>query len=307
MAANDPLLKTQQVALSLGVSVSTIKRWVDAGAMAATRTIGKHRLIPLSEAVRFARSSGLPLNILGLQGDAESSEIEAFKDLSCDSLIAALCRGDSLEAKSIMESCFKFRGAVYLADHLIRPVMEQVGHSWVEGDLDVFIEHQASQIIEAALSALNHRLSLASPNNGSLALGCSPEGDPYSLALLLGELCLREAGWEYRNLGTNLPLSSLMNAVRTYRPRLVFLSVNYVSDPDRFSEDYRLFYESAASADVAVAIGGRALGPDLRARLVYASYGERIAHLSEFARRLLPSTAPITTSIRIAAVDPSRP
>ena len=53
-------LKTQQVARALGVSVSTIKRWVDTGELGATRTVGKHRLIPVAEAVQFARDRGLP-------------------------------------------------------------------------------------------------------------------------------------------------------------------------------------------------------------------------------------------------------
>jgi hypothetical protein len=40
--------------------VSTIKRWVDLGAVDATRTLGKHLLIRLSEVFWFAREQGLP-------------------------------------------------------------------------------------------------------------------------------------------------------------------------------------------------------------------------------------------------------
>ena len=45
----------------------------------------------------------------------------------------------------------------------------------------------------------------------------------------------------------------------------------------------------------AVILGGRAFDPELRSRLMYASFGDRMAHLAEFARRMLP----------VAATDPS--
>src|SRR4051812_8816651 len=60
MSESDTLLKTTQMARALGVSISTIKRWVDSGALRASRTVGKHRLIRLDEAVRFAKAQGLP-------------------------------------------------------------------------------------------------------------------------------------------------------------------------------------------------------------------------------------------------------
>ena len=41
MPLTDPLLKTRLAASALGESVSTIKRWVDMGAVDATRTLGK--------------------------------------------------------------------------------------------------------------------------------------------------------------------------------------------------------------------------------------------------------------------------
>ena len=59
MTEPEVFLKTQQVADALGISVSTLKRWVDAGEIAATRTVGKHRLIALDEAIRFARTREL--------------------------------------------------------------------------------------------------------------------------------------------------------------------------------------------------------------------------------------------------------
>ena len=42
------------------------------------------------------------------------------------------------------------------------------------------------------------------------------------------ELVLRQMGWRVRNLGINLPLSSLAHATIALRPRLIFASVSFV-------------------------------------------------------------------------------
>ena len=60
-----------------------------------------------------------------------------------------------------------------------------------------------------------------------------------------------------------------------------------------FVREYLSFYAVAAANDAAVIVGGQALSPELRARLLYASHGDRMAHLWEFARRIRDGKAPI--------------
>jgi hypothetical protein len=60
-----------------------------------------------------------------------------------------------------------------------------------------------------------------------------------------------------------------------------------MTDTPRFLREYRSFHEAAAAYRAAVILGGRALGPELRSELVFAGFGDRMAHLSEFAKRLL--------------------
>ncbi len=292
MTASDPLLKTQQVAEAFGVSVSSIKRWVDSGVLQAARTSGKHRLIGLSEALRFARSKGLPISALESFGAPNIRAVGPIDDDLRDRLTELLRLGDTRRSRGLIISAHESAGsAVPLADHLIRPVMARIGHAWEVGQLDVFQEHMASQIIASALMELIERASQPQAiREAPLALGATPRGDPYLLPLLLGDLTLREEGWDVRNLGVNLPLKSLAAAVTTYRPALVFLSVNVVTDAVAFVRDYETFFESAAAVGSAVVLGGRALIPDLRTRLVYASFGDRMIHLAEFARRIKPAS-----------------
>jgi MerR family transcriptional regulator, light-induced transcriptional regulator len=294
MISPESLLKTNQVAGALGVSVSTIKRWVDSGALLATRTVGKHRLVPVCEAIRFACAQNLPhAELQALLGGSgwRSTTVDGS---AVDALTEALRRGHTAEARGRIVGAYAgLRDASRLADDLIRPAMEQVGHAWEAGTLDVFQEHQASRVVEAALTDLIGRVTPFDPAPGTpLALGASPEGDLYTLSNLSCELALREMGWEVVNLGPNLPLPSLAKAVRVYRPALAWLSIHHLADSERFAREYAAFHAAASETGTAVCLGGSALSPSLRTRLLAASFGERVAHLAEFARRLRPANSP---------------
>ena len=117
MALSDPLLKTRQVAEALHVSGSTIKRWVDSGAMAASRTVGKHRLILLSEALSFARRQGLP--VTGLEALSGASPVKYVVDCSAaatenlvERLVGALQRTEVAQAREIIRGVVAEPGAL---------------------------------------------------------------------------------------------------------------------------------------------------------------------------------------------------
>ena len=216
---------------------------------------------------------------------------------ACDKLCQLLKDGKGPQARLLIQSVYNSGcGAVALADQVIRPVMTRIGHAWMAGMLDIYQEHQASHIVASSLMELIERVSREQPASGPVALGATTEGDPYVLSSLLGELALREMGWEVRNLGVNLPLRSLANATLQYRPKLIFLSINYLRDPDISSASIMSFYETAARCGAAVIVGGQALGPELRSRLVYTAFGDRMIILAEFARQLA-STSSVTGKV----------
>ena len=261
MKSLDPLLRPHEVAKRLQVSVSTVKRWVDAGAIQAVRTPGGHRKIAASEVDRIVRW-------LAKGGDTAGRAAPShLDDHSCDRLADLLGRGERRAAMEFVRGLSRGGcSAATLADDLIRPVMEKIGHGWFVGTLDVFEEHQASHAIARVLHELIAETALR-PVSGPLAIGATTEGDPYFLSCLLGELLLRELGWDVRNLGVDLPLRSLTKAVLAYRPRMVFLSINHVKDEALFAQEFGRFHEAAVGVGAAVIVGGRALGTSLRSRL----------------------------------------
>lgn len=287
MVKAEPFLKTQQLADALGVSVSSVKRWVDSGVLEATRTTGKHRLVALSSALLFARREKFPVD--GLLALAEPTAPTTIDESLCTQLLELLKAGHERAAVSLIVGAYHAgQGIVELADRLIRPTMERIGQGWFLGQWEIYEEHQATGLILSTLSGINQSLIQAATTDRPIALGASPEGDPYDLPRLLAEIAVREVGWDVRNLGGNLPLRSLAVATRKYVPKLIFISASRIDDRALFINDYAYFYEAANQVDAAVILGGRAFHPELRSRLVFASFGDRMAHLSEFARRLLP-------------------
>jgi excisionase family DNA binding protein len=285
MVDRETYLKTQQLADALGVSISSIKRWVDKGEIEATKTTGKHRLVALSTALKFAREGKYPTE--GLLALSETPRIAEIDASVIDHLLEAMKIGDARKASALITAAFHLdRDAANLADNLIRPVMTQIGKLWFVGAIDIYQEHQATQIVVASLLNLIRGLSRDPSPDAPLAIGAAPEGDIYSLPVLLGEFVLKSLGWDVKNLGSNLPFRSMAKAIRSYRPKLVFLSTSIVTDRELFLQEYSYFYEAASQVGAAIMLGGRALDGDLRSKLVYASFGDRMAHLAEFARRL---------------------
>jgi excisionase family DNA binding protein len=282
-------INTAQAARALGVSVSTVKRWVDEGVLPAQKTAGGHRKLLRAEVLALARKGELPHQdlaelVLG-PNRKQSLDLAAVRQ----ALLAALLRGNAAEVKALIRRTY--RGGIpleTLADRVISPVMEAVGHDWATAKIDVWHEHRGTLICAAALFDLQAEISRRAERQRPIAFGGAPEGDPYLLASLLAQLSLLDAGWDAVDLGPNTPLASFVKAIHELRPKLIWLSVSYLEDQAAFIRDYALLQRAAAKHGAAIAVGGRALIEPVRSQLLYTSHGDGLTHLVAFARTIHP-------------------
>jgi excisionase family DNA binding protein len=285
-------LSTVQAAESLGVSVSTVKRWVDEGVLPTHKTAGGHRKLLRAEVFALARQGDLP------RGDLAASltrprEKRADPEPIAASLLNALLSGQGAEVQAVIRRAYSLGIAVEtLADNIVAPAMAQVGAEWQAGRIDVWQEYRATQLCAAALYEWKEELDARAERNRPIAVGGAPEGDPYLLATLLAQLVLLDAGWQAINLGPNTPLPSLARAVDELRPRLVWLSVSYLVDSADFLGRYKELYRVAERQDVVVAVCGQALTGPLRSAIPYTTHGDGLSHLVAFARTLHPRRRP---------------
>jgi MerR family transcriptional regulator, light-induced transcriptional regulator len=286
-------LSTVQAAEALGISLSTVKRWVDEGVLPAHRTAGGHRKLLRAEVVALARQGDLPRgDLAALSAEPARGQSQGLEK-AATALLSALRQGRGAEVSAIIRRAYNSGVAIEsIADQVIAPVMAKVGHDWECGHIDVWEEHRGTQICASALYDLKDELETRAERNRPVAVGGTPEGDPYLLPTLLAQLVLLDAGWEAVQLGPNTPLPSLVNAVLELRPRLLWLSVSYLKDAPAFIRAYKELYRAADREGVAVAVGGQGLVASVRSAIPYTTHGDGLSHLAAFARVMHPRPKP---------------
>jgi excisionase family DNA binding protein len=289
----DLYLSTVQAAEALGVGVSTVKRWVDAGVLPAHRTAGGHRKLLRAELMALARREGLPRGDRTVpHAPRPRGEAAGLATLAA-SLAEALLGGRGPEASAIIRRVYAAGVPVeVLADAVVAPAMASVGHEWQVGRINVWQEHRGTELCAAALYDLKADLEARAERDRPTAVGGAPEGDLYVLPTLLAQLVLLDAGWEAVNLGPNTPLPSVARALHEIRPRLLWLSVSHVPDPAVLTAAYRKLYHAAEGQAVPVVIGGSALHESLRSTLPCTTYGDGLHQLAASARALQPRPKP---------------
>jgi excisionase family DNA binding protein len=275
---------TADVANALGVSVSTVKRWVDEGILPAYRTVGGHRRLRGEDVVSAVRARLLPhRDLTALDALIRPTRVSALNR----QLSRALQQGNGSRVRQLLRSAHHSgMSFASMADEVIAPVMKDVGHGWESGGLDVFEEHRATQLCQAALYDLKSQLSSAQVGARRLALGGGPGGDPYVIANLMAELVLLEDGWSVINLGPNTPLASFLHAVERLRPRLVWLSASHLPEFGAFHKGAAALSQAARRRGVTVIAGGRAMTADRRVKLTHIKFGDNLSELQRVASSL---------------------
>jgi excisionase family DNA binding protein len=279
----------------VGVSESTLKRWVDAGLLRAGKTAGGHRRIAPQDLLAFLRGTGRSapsLEALGLM-TAQGRRRAPSTPLSPESLGDLLLEDVASARRLLLDAYTTGQPIDELGDRILAPAMTRIGAMWAQGVIDVAQEHLVTQRLSALLAEL--RGLLASPASGApRATGGAPEGDPYVLPSLLVELTLLELGWHVLNLGPETPMSALAAAVRRHQPRLVWISITTQHPAPAFLEEYGALVDAKRAARAGVIVGGQGLTVELQSQLVPATFGTRLLHLKEFARSLAKTGEPGT-------------
>ena len=114
-------------------------------------------------------------------------------------------------------------------ENTITPLMIAIGDAWLSGEIDVYHEHLGSSMIERYLIAetLKSKPKISYP----VFLFALPPGEQHQLGLLMVEAVLAEAGAYIVNLGTDIPLQSLMLAAIDCKADVVALTFSFAYPP----------------------------------------------------------------------------
>lgn len=258
-------LSPRDFAFALGVSESSVKRWVDDGKIHALRTPGGHRRIAVGEAIRFVRATAAHLprpEFLGL-GELSRRGLADPGDLAAVSaaLHHALLEGRTLEARTLLAQAFiAGASAADLCDGPVRGALNRIGDLWHHDQAGVFIEHRATAIVVEVFGFL--RTLMVLEHGAVRAVGCAPTGDPYVIPTLAVATVLASEGFDVTNLGAETPMSSLVFAIEQVRPRIVWISASTAAGAEAVVAGIGSVLAAARSSSATVIVGGRSIEQD---------------------------------------------
>jgi len=282
-------LSPKQLGQAIGVSESSLKRWIDDGLIAVTRTTGGHRRIELAEAVRFVRQRGYTIADMGALGltaaDDETGRADAAQ--RAERFHELLINGQDKEfTASLTRLYLDGHTLAELIDGPIREAMKRIGELWHNDPDGIGIEHRATDICIRALSYL-HTLLKTPPADAPLAIGGAPPADMHLISSLCISLVLAEQGWREANLGANTPWEQLERAAKREKASLVWVTMTNEPGTD-YESHLRSLAQSLAEVPCQLVVGGRQLSePIQRIYLENFHAARSMAELVSFSRGLL--------------------
>ncbi len=267
----------------LGVGQSTVRRWCDNGLLRFSKTAGGHRRIDRRELLQFAHERGLEvvddaaINLVGRSGKRLASS-----ELS-EQLYQRLIIGDEAEVQQFVVNMLAHGDrAADVCDEVIAPTMHRIGTEWADGHLRIFHEHAATQAMQTALALARSR-QVPHRGNKPIAICAAPPDDPYALTVSMCALALADEGFHTILLGPDTPLDEILHAAVDMSALIIALSISrQPAVPVALAE----LCTDASRHRIRVAVGGRMLTPELRRMLQPDFFGDTMAHLASYGRRL---------------------
>lgn len=252
------LYSPRDVAEIIGVSESTVKRWVDAGRIPVDRTMGGHRRIHMQDLLQFVREAQVKVVRPELIGLKKIDDFGAAGLLSAGVLYALLRDGDVDTIRSALVSSYLAGQPVAeLMDDVVAPAFDRIGRLWKQSEEGVFVEHRATQAFTEALLALHSMLP--EPSRGAqVFVGGVPPGDAHVLPALCICAMLRAEGFRVINLGRETPAYCFLHAVDVHRSAAVLVSATSTRNADVVSGFTRDLGSALRQRGVDLIVGGQA-------------------------------------------------
>lgn len=280
-------LSPKDLACTIGVSESSLKRWVDEGRLNAHRTTGGHRRISIQEAVRFLRRPGVELaqpETLGLQDLTAEIVEHTSRGLGESILLEAIRRSDDSKVRGIITAEFLFsRSVAPVCDGPISFALNRLTDELRAGGDGRAMLDRAADVLRSAVEqvdALLEQPGAQAPRAVGLMIGPRIPG----LSAAMSACALRECGYAVSTLPAEawrgISFSGRLDPDRD----LVWISLEAAADRMHL-ESFLAEQSSKQFAAQRLVICGRgAAGLDLAGRTSGALIASTFAELQAIAR-----------------------
>lgn len=179
---------------------------------------------------RYVRQGLLPATKVGRSWYVKLSDLELFRDAKvhtselseggkkiapwAERLEAQLIQGDQRGAAEIMEAVLRSGHDLYfLYLQVLSPAMSAIGARWAAGNLEIFVEHRASNIAMRLIGQFGPRFARRGVSKGTVVLG-SPADEMHTLSTSMVADLIRFEGWNVSDVGANMPAEAFAEAIR---------------------------------------------------------------------------------------------
>lgn len=278
--STSPVFNTKAVARETGVPADTFRAWERRyGVPRPQRTAGGHRLyserdIAIIRWLRDRTDDGVNIShavmLLSNTLDApaaeppNNTESRAISRLA-DEFVQSLIEFDLNQAERLLSEAFSLYPFEQVLLELIQPSMIDIGERWHRGEINVAVEHFATQFVRRKLAGLMNVFE-GGGHRGTIIVGCAP-GELHDLGVMMAALFLVRRGWNVVYLGPQLPLVDLLETVRSVKPLLICLSASTIKTAMELISVARHLKE--AFPNVHFGYGGRVfnVNPEIRASM----------------------------------------
>ena len=275
----DTDISLHDVAEALHVHYMTAYRYVREGLLPGHK-VGRSWCVRKSDLDLFQKGNGL---------GAVSEDGKRKQAPWGERLEARLLEGDERGALEVFEAVLRAGNDLeHLYLSVLSPALVSIGRRWEQGELEIFVEHRASNIALRLMSQVGSRFTRRGISKGTIIMG-APAGEEHALAIAMLADLVRSQGWDVHDLGGNMPAESFAQAVQQSND-VVAVCVGVTVEGSIPAAKETVFTVKSSCPNVPVYVGGAAIRGDDHVRVLGADHWagdvrSLIDSLNQHARR----------------------
>ena len=170
---------------------------------------------------------------------------------------AAVLAFDAKTLESHFENAIVELGSEAFIEHLLTPLLTQIGERWKTGELRPVHEHMTSSVIRSLTYILRNNNPVSA--NAPRMIVSTPIGQLHELGALLAAIMAELSGWQVTYLGANLPAEEIAAGVKFTNACALTISISFATDDHVVPKELRRLKKLIGNK-VALIVGGRAAG-----------------------------------------------
>lgn len=184
--------------------------------------------------------------------------------------LLALLEGDRARAIRLILDAFEAGHSLRdLYVRVLSPAQEEAGRMWQDMEINIAEEHFATATTRSVMAQLRG-LAAVQPANGKSLVASAVAGNQHDIGLQVVADLFEMDGWRVIQLGSDVPIPDLVQAVGFYQADLLGLSVCLSAQLTTLRQTIESVRRSAQGAHVKILVGGRGL---LEANDLAAEFG----------------------------------